>query len=96
MRVQPLLGAGDLNRLCNANLVHKSILQNWVWKRGSGADAAGCFCLSRHGCARRSGLLGYGNCSIALRANRVRTPMGPLPTTPPEHGRWAAEPLLFY
>src|SRR3954471_12736219 len=41
MRVQPLLGAGDLNRLCNANLVHKSILQNWVWKRGSGADAVG-------------------------------------------------------
>src|SRR4029079_10489025 len=36
MRVQPLLGAGDLNRLCNANLVHKGILQNWVWKRGAG------------------------------------------------------------
>jgi hypothetical protein len=31
----------DLTRLCNANLVHKSILQNWVWKRGSGADTAG-------------------------------------------------------
>jgi len=31
----------DLTRLCNANLVHKSILQDWVWKRGSGSGAAG-------------------------------------------------------
>ncbi len=66
---------GDLNRLCNANLVYKSILQNWV---GSAirCGSAGCFCLSRHGWARRSGRLGHGNCSIARgnrRANRRQT-----------------------
>src|SRR6476469_1503814 len=35
MRVQLAAWREDLTRLCNANLVHKSILQNWVWKRGS-------------------------------------------------------------